>query len=116
MFLIILILPVGASLLFRDIDPEHFGNPVESAYSIFRVVSVEGWFELREHLEAKATESAMVPHPARFALMARLFFVAAVFVDEMTMDNTDELEKKIDVLTWEVKALRNDLETRTIDE
>jgi len=25
------------TLLFRDIDPEHFGNPVSAGYSIFQV-------------------------------------------------------------------------------
>ena len=35
----------------------------------------------------------------------------AVFVDEMMMDNTEVLERKIDALTEEVRRLRNDRET-----
>jgi len=124
LFLIILILSVSASLLFRDVDPESFGNPAISAYSIFKVFTVEGWYEIPERLEEKAVESDIVPDAGRFALMARLFFVAAVFVggilglslanavfvDEMMMDNTDELEKKLDALTEEVKAIRRQVE------
>lgn len=126
LLLAILILAVGASLLFRDVDPENFGNPLVSAYSVFKVFTVEGWHEIPEHLEDLAAESGIVPNPRRFSLMARAFFVMAVFiggilglslanavfVDEMMMDNTDVLERKVDALTEEVKALRNDLETR----
>ena len=124
LFLIILILSVGASLLFRDVDPEHFGNPVVSAYTVFQVFTVEGWYEIPKQLEERARSGDVVPDPERFALLARLFFVAAVFiggilglslanavfVDEMMMDNTEELERKIDALTEEVRALRRHVE------
>jgi voltage-gated sodium channel len=127
LFLVILIMAVGASLLFRDVDEEAFGNPMVSAYSMFKVFTVEGWYEIPERLEARAAESDVVSNPRQFALMARLFFVLAVFVggilglslanavfvDEMMMDNTDVLERKVDALTEEVRALRNDLETRS---
>jgi voltage-gated sodium channel len=33
----------------------------------------------------------------------------AVFVDEMTMDNNQELERKVDELTREIRALRERL-------
>ena len=36
----------------------------------------------------------------------------AVFVDEMTMDNTDELEAKIDRLIDKVESLEAELKTR----
>ena len=39
----------------------------------------------------------------------------AVFVDEMTMDNNDELERKIDTLTDEVRALREEITRRRTD-
>ena len=35
----------------------------------------------------------------------------AVFVDEMMMDNTEVLERKVDTLTDEVRRLRDDLKT-----
>ena len=47
-----------ATLLFRDIDPEHFGNPIASAYSVFQVFTVEGWNEIADGLVAKAEDSA----------------------------------------------------------
>jgi dynactin complex subunit len=33
----------------------------------------------------------------------------AVFVDEMMMDNTETLERKIDEMTEEIRRLRRDL-------
>lgn len=124
LFLIILILSVGASLLFRDIDQENFGNPVVSAYSIFKVFTIEGWYEIPDNLEKRAQASGVVKDPKQFTILARLFFVVAVFlggilglslanavfVDEMMMDNTDDLERKIDTLTEEIRALRRRVE------
>lgn len=124
LLLAILILAVGASLLFRDVDPENFGNPLVSAYSVFKVFTVEGWHEIPEHLEERAAESGIVSNPRRFSLMARGFFMMAVFiggilglslanavfVDEMMMDNTQDLERKVDLLTDEVRALRRQID------
>ena len=60
------------------------------------------------------------------AVVARLYFVVAVtiggllgislanavFVDEMTLDNNRDLEKKLDALTEEMAALRQELRQR----
>ncbi len=124
LLLINLILAVMATLLFREIDPEHFGNPVTSGYSIFQVFTVEGWNEIAEELEVRAAESDMANSKLLIA-GTRIFFVAAVliggilglslanavFVDEMMMDNTESLERRIDVLTDEIRRLRDDLKT-----
>lgn len=124
LLLINLILAVMATLLFRDLDPEHFGNPVSSGYSIFQVFTVEGWNEIAAGLEERAEASG--ENDTRLMVAGtRIFFVAAVliggilglslanavFVDEMMMDNTDVLERKVDALTEELRRLREDLKT-----
>lgn len=125
LLLINLILAVMATLLFRDLDPEHFGNPISSGYSIFQVFTVEGWNEIAENLERRAAESSAV-NPKLLIAGTRVFFVVAVliggilglslanavFVDEMMMDNTEALERKVDTLTEEVRRLRDDLRTQ----
>jgi len=122
--LINLILAVMATLLFRDLDPEHFGNPISSGYSIFQVFTVEGWNDIAERIEERA-ESDNSYNPKLLVAGTRAFFVAAVliggilglslanavFVDEMMMDNTEALERKVDFLTEEVRRLRDDLKT-----
>jgi voltage-gated sodium channel len=115
LLLINVVLSLGATQLFGRIAPEYFGNPALSSYSLFRVFTVEGWHEIPETIAGRA-------HPT-IAVLARLYFMGsvlvggflgvalanAVFVDEMTMDNNDELERKIDTLTDEVRALREEI-------
>ncbi len=111
-----LILALGATFLFGELAPEHFGNPARSIYSLFRVFTVEGWYEIPDLL-AERTDSDF------WAVAARVYFVLAVliggilglslanavFVDEMTMDNNQELENRLSLLTEEVRALRREL-------
>ena len=124
LLLINLILAVMATLLFGDLDDEHFGNPISSGYSIFQVFTVEGWNEIAETLEHRAAERDSA-NAKLLVAGTRIFFVAAVliggilglslanavFVDEMMMDNTEALERKVDSLTEEVRRLRDDLKT-----
>jgi len=116
------ILALGATQLFGKLDPEHFGNPIVSSYSIFQVFTVEGWYEIPDTI-AKAAEAQGDSH---LGILARLYFLGsvtvggllglalanAVFVDEMMVDNNDDLEHKVDTLTEEVRSLRKLLEER----
>jgi voltage-gated sodium channel len=124
--LVNVILSIAATMLFRGVAPEHFDNPILSMYSVFRVFTVEGWYEIPDTLARRIASP-------QFAVVARVFFVLtvilggllglslanAVFVDEMTADNTRELEADvrklhaaIETLSEEVRALRGDLADR----
>lgn len=108
------ILAIGAAYLFADINPEHFGNPLISVYSMFKVFTVEGWYEIPDAIAERSTPF--------MGLVARCYFIFtvltggiiglslanAVFVDEMVMDNTDTIENKIDKLT---EDFRNEIES-----
>ncbi len=99
---------------FAELDPDHFGDPLSAAYSIFTLFTLEGWYEI----PARITKS--VEHPVLIGLI-RLYFIAvvliggifgmslanAVFVDEMTMDNNQAVESKIDDLKAEVAELKH---------
>ena len=112
-----LILAIGGTLLFAELAPEYFGDPVLSLYTIFKVFTVEGWHEIPDLMAERAE------HPG-WAVGARLYFVVAVlvggilglslanavFVDEMMLDNTDELEERVAELTDEVRSLRRLIE------
>ncbi len=109
------VLSLGATQLFGKTAPEYFGNPALSSYTLFRVFTVEGWYEIPEAIASRA-------HPT-IAVLARIYFMAAVliggflgvglanavFVDEMTMDNNDDLETKVDALMVEIRALRKEI-------
>lgn len=98
---------------YGDIAPEHFGNPFSSSYSIFQLFTVEGWNEIAQSV-AERTDHPVLMGLTRFyfvmiVLLGGIFGMSlanAVFVDEMTMDNNDELEAKIDQLHDEIKELK----------
>lgn len=103
------ILAIGAAYLFSDIDPENFGDPIISIYSMFKVFTIEGWYEIPDKIAANSTSG--------MGLLARFYFIFtvltggiiglsianAVFVDEMVADNTNILEDKIDTMRIEFK-------------
>lgn len=116
LILINVILAIGATSLFRETAPEYFGNPFISVNSLLRAFTVDGWYEIPNVLAAR-TESPLM------AFFARLFFILtvlaggilglslanAVFVDEMLLDNSQAIEKKLDALSEELRALRRQL-------
>ena len=104
---------------YHDIVPEHFGDPLISLYSVFQMFTVEGWYEI-PNLVAERTSKPWVVGVTRlyFGLMVLLGGVLgmslanAVFVDEMTMDNNDELENKVDQLGEQIAELKRMLQDR----
>jgi voltage-gated sodium channel len=126
LFLANFILAVAATVLFRDADPEHFGTPFRSGYTLFQVFTVEGWNEVPEMVaegaRSRTAEELGVNHQW-IAIAAKGFFAFAVvvggilglslanavFVDEMMMDNTQVLEQKVSELADEIRSLRNEL-------
>jgi voltage-gated sodium channel len=118
-FIVNVIFAVGATILFGSYAPEHFGDPFLAIYSTFKVFTVEGWYEIPDQI-ALSADSLFI------ASAARLYFVLtvvvggilglslanAVFIDEMTMDNNNELERKIDLLSVEIRELKNILTSR----
>lgn len=113
-----IIFALGATVLFGSTAPELFGDPLISMYSIFRVFTIEGWHEV----PAQILEHGGSPS---WIFAVRIYFVAsvsvggllglslanAIFVDEMTIDNNQKLERLIKELSNEVKGLRGELES-----
>ena len=98
---------------YGKMAPQYFGNPLISCYSIFQMFTIEGWNEIPAYL-AKRMDSDIWIGIMRFyfvvvVLCGGIFGMSlanAIFVDEMTMDNTRLLEKKIDDLQTEVSELK----------
>lgn len=119
-----LLLAIFTCHFFADIAPEYFGDPLIASYSIFQMFTVEGWNEIpaqiAKHLSEHKTEAGIFSTSFLIG-MTRLYFVLvvllggvfgmslanAVFVDEMTMDNNDAIEQKIDDLHAEVQELKS---------
>ncbi len=101
---------------YAEIAPEYFGNPLVSIYSIFQLFTLEGWNEIPAAI-VQTTDSPMTIGMTRFyfaivVVLGGIFGMSlanAVFIDEMMMDNNKELEDKVDLLTEEIRALRESL-------
>ena len=112
LFILNLAFAMVATILFAKTAPEYFGNPLISLYSLFKVFTIEGWFEIPDTLARRDIDPGMI-------FLLRAFFVVAVtvggllglsmanavFVDEMTADNTDLVEEKIDSLRQDLHRL-----------
>ena len=114
-----LLLGVVACNIFQEVSPKYFGDPILSSYTIFQMFTLEGWSQIAEEL-AEGINGKI------WGGLARLFFVVvvisggifglslanAVFVDEMTIDNNEVLEEKIDELTQKIAELSGNLQNK----
>ena len=93
--------------------PEYFGDPLISSYTVFQLFTVEGWNEIAAIISAKY-QNPMIIGLARFSfvlivLTGGIFGMSlanAIFVDEMTMDNNQDLEAKMDELSEQIAELK----------
>jgi voltage-gated sodium channel len=100
---------------------EHFSDPLVSMYTLFKVFTMEGWYEMPDLIAGAA--------PTPQAHLVRLFFIAsvvfggiiilgllnAVFVDQMTSDLAEKTEDEVEALAGEVGMLRHELSTKLDD-
>ena len=102
LFILNFALAMGATMLFGDLAPEHFGNPLRSIYSLFKVFTVEGWYEIPDALSQRGASDAMIGMLRGYFVLSVLVggilglsLANAVFVDEMTADNTAKVEEMV---------------------
>lgn len=107
-----IILAMGANILFGELAPKYFGNPLISFYSMFKVLTVEGWFEIPDTLADEGLSGiSLVVLRLYFSIAVLIggilgFSIAdAVFVDEMVADNNDHLEEMITELREELQQI-----------
>lgn len=113
LFFLNVLLALITCQLYGKIAPEYFGNPLVSSYSIFQMFTVEGWNEIARVVASK-TDHPVLIGLTRFyfvivVLLGGIFGMSlanAVFIDEMTMDNNDALEDKVDSLREEIQELK----------
>ncbi len=107
----IFLIGIFSFYIFKEISPEYFGNPLNSLYSIFKIFTVEGWYEIPEQLTQGLTSIASFFTYMYFIFVVitggifGLSLVNSIFVDAMVSDNNDELEKKIELLNNKIDKL-----------
>ncbi|MBN1252315.1 MAG: ion transporter [Bacteroidales bacterium] len=110
-FILNFIIAILTCYIFKDVSPHFFGNPLKSMYTIFKIFTVEGWYEIPDALSKNTghIQSALIKIYFVIILILGgimgLSLVNSIFVDSMVMDNNDELEKKIDLLNQKIDSL-----------
>lgn len=101
--------------LFANDAPQFFGSPLLSMYSIFRLFTIEGWYEMPEAVAASGGDLR--------GLIARLYFavllfaggivgmslVNSIFVDAMVSDNNDDVLEKLDNIEKELQQIKKNI-------
>jgi len=100
----IFIIGIFSTYLFQNIAPAHFGNPINSFYSIFKIFTVEGWYTIPEEIALNSSTTVAFFSKFYFIFILvtggifGLSLVNSIFVEAMLSDNTDDIAKKIDSL------------------
>ena len=113
-FIVICIFALLSTSLFGHIAPQYFGTPMDSIYSIFKLFTIEGWYDIPDALANSFGTWGIILTRLYFVFLLilggiiGLSLINSVFVDAMVSDNNndikikiEELEKKIDKLIEE---------------
>lgn len=114
------VLAVITCHFYGDTSPEYFGNPLIAAYTIFQLFTLEGWNEVVSQIITDQNGGEVISGLSRIyfisiILIGGIFGISlanAVFVDEMTIDNNIELEKKMDRLQIQIEEIKELLQQR----
>ena len=103
LFIIMIVFSVFNCIMFGKAAPEYFGNPVESIYSVFRLFTVEGWYEIPDTISTyyDSSEAIIILVKTYFSILLviggilGMSLVNSIFVDAMVSDNNDDLEADV---------------------
>lgn len=109
-FIFMFVISMISCRIFRDSAPEYFKDPILSFYTIFKVFTLEGWYEIPENISSNdpVTSFFIATYFIIIVVLGGLFglsIVNAIFVDEMVSDNNDEMLERIDQLEEKIDTL-----------
>lgn len=88
--------------VYKDIAPEYFNTPGESIYNVFRLISIEGWYDIPNDIADKMVANPVLYYITKYLFVIIVFmgilglsFVTSIFSDKMAEDNNDEVMKKL---------------------
>ena len=88
--------------LYREVAPQYFSTPLEAVYTMFRIFTVEGWYEIPDAIAAATSPAIGALSRLYFCILLGAFgllgmsFINSVFVDAMVEDNNDDLKDQLD--------------------
>lgn len=108
---IMIIISTILTYIFKDSYPQFFGNPFDSAYTAFRMLTIEGWYEIPDSMAADQPFLSSVLIRFFFSLfvfvggMLGMSFFTSLIVDELVSDNNKELVNKVENLENKIDEL-----------
>ena len=121
--LIILVFAILSTSLFGNVAPQYFGTPWESIYSVFRLFTIEGWYDIPDSVAAAYGTWGVIAVRLYFVLLLvlggviGLSLINSVFVDAMVSDNNDEVLNRINELERKIdKLLGNENDNENEDD
>ena len=113
--IIALIWSIMTCNLFHEAAPNYFGDPLTSFYSIFQLLTIEGWYEIPNEVAAHYPEwYIQTIIKLFFSVILFLFgiigmsFINSIIIDAMASDNNDELMAKIEKLEAKIDRLMDE--------
>jgi voltage-gated sodium channel len=97
--------------VFQKTGSVYFENPLSSLYSMFKVFTIEGWFEIPDDVTQNLSPVSAFFTNVYFIFIVMsggifgLSLVNSIFVDAMVSDNNDSLENKIQSLEEKIDLL-----------
>lgn len=105
--------------LFKDIAPAYFATPLDSIYSVFRICTVEGWYDIPDAIAAATAPAVGSIVRLYFCLLLimggiiGMSFINSIFVDAMVADNNDDVKEKLDEIEKKIDQLINEKNEKT---
>ena len=113
LIVLLLVFSIITTFIFGNAAPEYFGNPALSVYSIFRLFTIEGWYDMPEAIAANSGTAMAVFAKIYFSILLfmggiiGMSLVNSIFVDAMAADNNDEVLEKLSKLEEKLDKMFN---------
>lgn len=111
LIVLLLVFSIITTFLFGSVAPQYFGNPALSVYSIFRLFTIEGWYDMPEAIATNGGTTMAVFARVYFSILLfmggiiGMSLVNSIFVDAMAADNNDEVLEKLNQLERKLDKL-----------
>lgn len=114
-FILLFIFGMINCSLYREVAPQYFATPLDAIYSVFRIFTVEGWYEIPDAI--MAATSPLIGKLSRlyFCFLLGAFgllgmsFINSVFVDAMVEDNNDDVKYQLDRIERRLEQMEEKL-------
>ena len=111
--ILLLVFSILTSTIFGNIAPEYFGDPATATYSIFRLFTIEGWYEMPDAIARNSQEGMSTFAKVYFSILLfasgiiGMSLVNSIFVDAMAQDNNDEVMDKLKEIEKKIDEMKN---------